>query len=188
MLFCISINHLFYQYLLHSCCGLVAQSCVTLCDPTDCSPPGSSVHGISQARILEWVAISSSRGSSQPRDWTHLSSLAGRFFTTEPPGEKAGKGSWKCYSKFHRQSSLFPGSLTANCTTAFGGKKKNFFFFWLCSAAWGLLAPWPRIEPASPTVESRSLSHWTTREVPLKPLDIFKWSEELAQAPPLLSP
>ena len=46
----------------------VAQSCLTLCDPMDCSLPGSSVHGILQARILEWVAISFSRGSSQPRD------------------------------------------------------------------------------------------------------------------------
>ena len=47
-----------------------AQSCPTLCHPIDCSPPGSSVHGISQARILEWVSISFSRGSSQPRNWT----------------------------------------------------------------------------------------------------------------------
>ena len=46
---------------------------VRLCDPMDCSPPGSSVHGIFQARILEWVAISYSRGSSQPRNWTHVS-------------------------------------------------------------------------------------------------------------------
>ena len=47
---------------------LVAQSCPTLCDPMDCSPPGSSVHGILQPRILEWVDIPFSRGSSQPRD------------------------------------------------------------------------------------------------------------------------
>ena len=47
-------------------------SCVWLCDPMDCSPPGFSVHGISQARILEWVAISSSRASCWPRDWTHV--------------------------------------------------------------------------------------------------------------------
>ena len=46
----------------------VAQSCPTLCDPMDCSPEGSSVHGVLQARILEWVAISFSRGSSRPRD------------------------------------------------------------------------------------------------------------------------
>ena len=59
----------------------VAQSCLTLCDPMDWSPPGSSVHGILQARILEWGAISSSRGSSQPRDWTWVSYIAGRRFT-----------------------------------------------------------------------------------------------------------
>ena len=50
-------------------------------DPMDCSPPGLSVHGILQARILEWVAIPSSRGSSQPRDWTQVSHIAGGFFT-----------------------------------------------------------------------------------------------------------
>ena len=48
--------------------------------PMDCSPPGSSVHGILQARILEWVAISFSRGSSQPRDWTQVSRIASRCF------------------------------------------------------------------------------------------------------------
>ena len=58
----------------------VAQSCLTLCDPMDCSPPGSSVHGILQARILEWGAISFSRGSSQPRDQTRVSHIAGRRF------------------------------------------------------------------------------------------------------------
>ena len=59
----------------------VAQSCPTLCDPMDCSPPGSSVHGILQARILEWVAISFSRRSSQPRDRTRISRIVGRRFT-----------------------------------------------------------------------------------------------------------
>ena len=49
------------------------QSCLILCDPVDCSPPGSSVHGIFQARMLEWVAMPSSRGSSRPRDRTHVS-------------------------------------------------------------------------------------------------------------------
>ena len=51
------------------------QSCLTLCDPMDCSPPGSSVHGIPQARILEWVAIPSSRGCSWPGDWTWVSCI-----------------------------------------------------------------------------------------------------------------
>ena len=62
------------------------QLCPTLCNPMDFRPPGSSVHGILQARILEWVAIPSSRGSSQPRDRTHGFFIAGRFFTTEPQG------------------------------------------------------------------------------------------------------
>ena len=50
------------------CCAQLLQSCPTLCDPMDCSMPGSSVHGILWARILEWVAMPSFRGSSQPRD------------------------------------------------------------------------------------------------------------------------
>ena len=58
---------------------LVAQSCPTLCHPMDCSPPGSSVRGILQARILEWVAISFSRGSSQPRDQHQVTCFAGRL-------------------------------------------------------------------------------------------------------------
>jgi len=65
-------------------------SCVQLCNPMDCSLPGSSVQGIFQARILEWVTISFSRGSSQSRDrnWVSCSScIAGRFFTAEPPGK-----------------------------------------------------------------------------------------------------
>ena len=59
----------------------VAQSCLPLCNPMDCSLPGSSIHGIFQARILEWFAISFSRGSSQPGDRTQVSLLAGRYFT-----------------------------------------------------------------------------------------------------------
>ena len=59
----------------------VTQSCPTLCDPIDCSLPGSSVHGIFQARVLEWIAISFSRGSSQPRDWTQVSCIVDRRFT-----------------------------------------------------------------------------------------------------------
>ena len=59
----------------------VAQSCPTLWDPMDCSLPGFFVHGIFQARVLEWVAISFSRGSSCPRDQTQASCIAGRCFT-----------------------------------------------------------------------------------------------------------
>ena len=63
------------------------KSSLTLCDPMDCSLPWSPVHGILQAGILEWVAISSSRGSSWPKDQTGVFCLAGGFFTTEPPGK-----------------------------------------------------------------------------------------------------
>ena len=62
-------SNLFYIFV-PTC--LVAQSCPTLRDPMNCSLPGSSVHGISQVRILQWIAISCSRGSSPPRDWTWL--------------------------------------------------------------------------------------------------------------------
>ena len=58
---------------------LVTQSC--LCDLMDCGPPGSPVQGVYQARILEWVAMPSSRRSSRPRDWTQVSHIAGRFFS-----------------------------------------------------------------------------------------------------------
>ena len=59
----------------------VAQWCLTLCDPMDCSLPGSSVHGIFQARVLEWISTSFSRGSSQPRDRTWISHIVDRRFT-----------------------------------------------------------------------------------------------------------
>ena len=64
--------------------GLVTQSCLTLCSPVDCSPPGSSVHGILQARRLEWVAYPFSKGSSRPRNRTGVSWIAG-----EPRGKPA---------------------------------------------------------------------------------------------------
>ena len=61
--------------------SMPAQSCLTLCDPMDCSLSGSSVHGIFQARVLEWIAISFSRGSSWPRNLTWVSRIASRHFT-----------------------------------------------------------------------------------------------------------
>ena len=74
---------------LHKMLGTQSlHSCLTLCNAMDCSPPGSSIHGIFLERILEWVAISSFRGSSWPRDQTRVSCVScsvGGFFTTEPP-------------------------------------------------------------------------------------------------------
>ena len=75
------VGHDWSDLAEYKCEWEVAQSCRTLCDPMDYSLPGSSVHGIFQARVLEWVAISCSRGSSWPRDWIYVSCIAGRFFT-----------------------------------------------------------------------------------------------------------
>ena len=84
--FSIIVYYRILNIVPHSTCfnmlvSLVAQSCPTLCNPMDCSPPGPSVHGILQARILERVAIPSSKGSSLPRDQTQVSCSAGWFFT-----------------------------------------------------------------------------------------------------------
>ena len=72
------------------CCECSAQPCPTLCDLMDYSPPGISVHGTIQARILKWVSMLYSRGSSRPRDQTHIfvyPALTGRFFTTSDTWE-----------------------------------------------------------------------------------------------------
>ena len=70
------IKYVSFLWINYTSMCSFAQSCPTLCSPVDCSPPGSSVHGIFQARILEWVAISFSRGSSHPRDQNHLSCIS----------------------------------------------------------------------------------------------------------------
>ena len=85
---------------------LVTQSCPTLSNPMACSPPGSSIHGILQARTLEWVAISFSRRSSQPRDQTQDSHIAGRFFTSW-----AIRDAQECWSGYPVSS---PGELPNN--------------------------------------------------------------------------
>ena len=66
---------------------LVTKLCPSFCDPMDCSSPGSSVHGISQARVAEWIAISFSRGTFPTQGSNHVACLSGGFFSTEPPGK-----------------------------------------------------------------------------------------------------
>ena len=80
-------------YKEKSMCLLLSH--VWLCDPMDCSPPGSSVHWISRARILEWGAIPFSRGSSWPRDQTQVSCIAGRFLTIWATREAPQKPTFK---------------------------------------------------------------------------------------------
>ena len=87
-------NRLHHRWQVVAVCAKSLQLRLTLWDPLDCSLPGSSLHGIVQARILEWVAISSSRGSSWPRNRTCTSCIAsciaGRFFTTSATWEAPG--------------------------------------------------------------------------------------------------
>ena len=86
---------------------LVAQSYLTLCDPMDCSLPSFSVHGILQARVLEWIVIPFSRGSSWPKDWncnSCASCTTGRFFTAEPPNLCS-----KCLLRFQYLNDLWKG-------------------------------------------------------------------------------
>ena len=82
----------------------IAQSCLTLWDPTDCSLPGSSIHGIFQARVLEWVTIPFSRGSSWPRDHTQISRTVGEPLPSEPPGK-----SWVTVSRADLRNSVNHG-------------------------------------------------------------------------------
>ena len=76
-----NLNYISYDYTVKESEREVVQSCPTLCDCMNCSLPGSSLHGIFQARILEWGAIAFSKRSSQPRVWTPVSRTVGRRFT-----------------------------------------------------------------------------------------------------------
>ena len=121
-------------------CVLVFQSCPILCNPMDCSPPGSSVHGILQARVLEWVAISSSRGSSWPRDQTCVSciSCTGRRILYP-------QGTWNRVADKRRNSLkilFFSEKLIVLWILflCFFSWKWNFFFFnktWIKVSSWG---------------------------------------------------
>ena len=111
---------------------MLVTQCPTLCDPMDCSPPGSSVHEISQARILEWVAISFSRGSSQPRDRTRVSCTAGRFFTDWATREALESES---ESEVAQSNGLYPTRLL--CPWDSPGKNTEVGHSGMFFAVWG---------------------------------------------------
>ena len=98
--------------------------CVTLCSPMDCIPPGSSVHGIFQARILEWVAMSSSRGSPPPRD----QSLACCIFTTSATWE-AAESSW---TRDQTPVPCISGQILIRCTTREGWAATTLLNLFAC--------------------------------------------------------
>ena len=80
----------------------ITQSCPTLCNPMECSLPGSSIHGIFQTRVLKWVAIFFSRGSSQHSDWIWVSHIAGRCFTIWPKRETT----WKIRADYEKTKAM----------------------------------------------------------------------------------
>ena len=109
--------------ILHCCCCLVTKSCPTLCDPVDYSPPGSSVHDILQAGILEWVAMLFSRGSSWPGDGTWVSCFAGRVFTAEPPGKPCTFSLYEIVPAVISMTTVLPSRLQTPHQHQTGGSK-----------------------------------------------------------------
>ena len=98
-----------------------AQLCLTLSNPADCTPPGSSNHGILQARILGWVAVPSSRGSSWPRDWTCISCIASGFCPAKPSGKLVS-----IWVSKHLLNKLLLFDLSMNCLPILSSLKPSF--------------------------------------------------------------
>ena len=133
----------------------VAQSCSTFCNPMDCSPPGFSIHGIFQARILEWVAVSFSRRSSWPRDRTWVSHIAGRCF----PIQNVMRTSWFHYYPFlHFFFTVFIEFVTILLL--------SYVLACWPQSTWDLSSP-TRGWTWTPCIGRQSLNHWATREVPI---------------------
>ena len=129
------------------CLYSVAQSHLTLCDPKNCSPPGSNVHGISQARILEWVTITYSRRTSWPRDRTQVSCIS-------------------CIGRqiLYHWCQLF--AIYISLMKCLLRSLAYFLFIYFCCMACGFLIPWPKTEPRPLAVKAQSPNHWTAREFP----------------------
>ena len=124
----------------------------------DCSLSGSSVHGIFQARVLEWIAISFSRGSSLPRDWTWDSCIVGRWFTLWATREILLNYPFKTFFIY----------IFAWLCWVLVVPRKIFSCGMrpLCCGMWNLV-PWPGIKSRPPALGAQSLSQWTTRKVPI---------------------
>ena len=120
-------------------CVLVAQSYLTLCDPMDCSPPGSSVHGILQGRIMEWLAIPFSRRSPQPRNQTWVSHIAGRFVNIWATREAHGHVHTPIFKRDNHKILLNSTEPSAQCFVAawIGGvfveSGYAYMYFWTSS-------------------------------------------------------
>ena len=130
--------------------SVVAQSCPTLCDPINCSVPGSSVHGIFQATVLEWIAISFSRGSSQPRAWTQVSCIVDRRFTVWATREVSLPKVVVSLPKASSFQSSIPNFWPWHCSITYQNTLNKYYF----GGRWNLL-----LLPSSlPGMVSRSYS------------------------------
>ena len=114
----------------------VAQLCLTLCDPMDCSLLGSSIHGIFQARVLEWVAISLSRGSSQLRDWTQVSRIVGRRFTVWATREARCRKSEKNPTSLKKKISISPMEINVRAINLSFYSFIQILVLWLHGIGW----------------------------------------------------
>ena len=157
------------KYVYTSCC-FVTKFCPTFCNPVNCNPPSSSVQGILQARILERVAISFSRGSSRPKARPASPALAGRFFTSEPPGKPIHTSGADLSSFFFTVENDFIFYLYF--LSLYLLKFFCSFLFWPHHAAYRILvqhvdlSSLTGIKPMPTPVKSWFPDHWTTRKFP----------------------
>ena len=142
----------------------VAQLCLTLCDPVDCSPPGSSVHGILQARILEWVAVPVSRGSFEPRSPT----LQEDASPAEPPGKPKYYIERKVKVKSLSRVRLFaiPWTVVYQASLSMGFSRQEYWSGLPFPSPGDL--PDPGIDPRSPALQADALPSEPPGNTPLK--------------------
>ena len=154
-----------------------SHSCVRFCNPMDCSPPGSSVHRILQVRVLEWIAISFSKGSSWPSDWTRVSYVAGRFLTNWATREAAAaaKSLQSCPTLCNPidgspPGPAVPGILQARALEWVAISSSNAWKWkvkvkWL-SRVWLLATPWTAAHQAPPSMGFSRQEHWSGLPLP----------------------
>ena len=166
----------------------VTQSCPTLCDSMNCSPPGFSVHGILQVRTLKWVAVPFSRGSSQTRDQTQVSGIAGRFFTIWATRETlqrmyAAKLLQLCPTLCNPVDGNPPGSPVPGILQArtlewvaisFSNAWKWKMKVKSLSRVWLLATPWTTAHQAPPSMGFSRQEYWSGVPLPSPPTNVYE--------------
>ena len=156
-----------FNYMKSLKVKLLAQSCLNLCDSMDCSLPGSSLHGILQARVLEWVAISFSKGSSRPRDWTRVSRIPGRRFNLWATREAHEEFSSVQFSLSLQPHGLHHARLPCPLPTS-GAYSNSYSSSWWCILILclplllpPLIFPIIRVFPNESVLRIRWLKYWS---------------------------